>query len=99
MVKYNVNHTVTRHHIIGKSLHDDYKVHQEQNIIKITEATHRALHILFKNELRPKEQLERFYFYISRVMSEKAKELFEALFTMQDDDFYHPNMIYKWEKR
>lgn len=84
-----------RHHLIGKSLKDEYNVHEDCNKIKMDEHRHNALHALFGLLLTPKEQLKELECLYDTILSNTAKTLFLELINMRDDQFYNPKLLKK----
>ena len=76
-----------RHHLIWKSLVDEYNVHIPENKIRMDVCRHNALHALFWMLLTPKEQLMEFRALYDRILSNTAKELFDELLAL-DDNLY-----------
>lgn len=76
-----------RHHLIWKSLADEYNVHVPENIIRMNVCRHDALHALFGVLLTPKEQLMELRSLYDSVLSNIAKQLFDELLSL-DDDIY-----------
>lgn len=76
---------LTKHHIIGRCLHNQYNVHHPKNMKYLPAKRHASLHSLFQTG-EPQSQLREFYEIVKSVLSPKAKRAFHRLFTM--DNFY-----------
>lgn len=88
----------TRHHIIWKSLKDEYNVWEKKNIIMLDDIRHKALHQLYWILNSPKEQLKECYCLYESVLSWTAKQLFKELLALDDDKFYIKNVL-KWTQK
>lgn len=74
-----------RHHLIGKSLKDEYNVFIPENVIRMNVHRHEALHNLFWALLTPKEQLMELRKTYDTILSDTAKQLFDELLNLNDD--------------
>lgn len=86
-------HRQNRHHLIWKSLKDEYNVHEDCNKITMDECRHNALHALFGVLLTPKEQQMELSCIFDTVVSEKVKEIYATLNAMSDAEFYNPKVL------
>ena len=95
--KRNKNNRTSRHHIISQCQKDLFNVFEDNNIKRLTQKQHQALHTLFTDENwpihQPKLQLEEFERIIEGVLSKKAIELFNLLISMSDDEFYKKGLV------
>jgi hypothetical protein len=84
------------HHIIGQKNRIDYNVDLPINKIIVEIAKHDALNCLAGTNQDPKSQLnvmvEEWRY---NVLSEKAKQLFDVLITMPDNEFYKKELLKK----
>lgn len=81
------------HHLIAKSYEQEYNVHEEENKIRMNMIRHNALHSLFWMLLSPKEQTLEIFHLFEPVLWNSAKELFKALLSLEDKDFYLPKLV------
>ena len=88
-------HRQNRHHLIGKSLKNEYNVHEDCNKITMDEHRHNALHALFGLLLTPKEQQMELSCIFDTVVSDKVKEIYAILNTMSDQEFYNTKVLKK----
>jgi len=91
-------HKETRHHLIGKSLKNEYNVHADCNRIRMDEHRHNALHALFGVLLAPKEQTREFSYILESILSDEAKALFSTLSNMSDSQFYRKEVLKNYKK-
>jgi len=88
-----------RHHIIWRSERNDFYVDEPENIKEMRVVVHRALHLLFWWENKPKEQMQILVDLYEPILSEQVKkDLFELL-SRDDVDFYNPDLIKKCKCR
>lgn len=76
------------HHLIGKSLVNEYRIDMKENIIRMNIERHNALHKLFWCLLTPKEQLKELSYLYESVLSDTARDLFTELLALSDKEFY-----------
>lgn len=81
------------HHIIWKSLANEYNVEMPENRIRLNTLRHDALHKLFGVLLTPREQLLEMRYIYESVLSTTAKQLFSELLALKDKDFYIEWMV------
>ena len=83
----------SRHHIIGKSLHQEFKVHLPENVLTMNKCRHNALHALFGMLLEPREQLRELKCLYDTILSDHAKELLDELLSLDKDEFYIKKIV------
>lgn len=74
-----------RHHLIWKSLKEEYNVFVPENVLRMNVRRHDALHALFGVLLTPKEQLMELRSIYDTILSDTAKQLFDELLSLNDD--------------
>lgn len=82
----------TRHHIIPKCNHNDFNVHNRENITPLLEQVHVALHRLF-NGSTPKEQIRLLNSINSQVYSKELQKAFSEILNIDENDWYKPQFI------
>lgn len=76
------------HHLIWKSLVNEYRIDMKENQVRMNIERHNALHKLFWCLLTPKEQLKELSHLYDSVLSDTAKQLFKELLSLNDKEFY-----------
>lgn len=76
------------HHIIWKSLVNEYRIDMPENQLKMSVFRHEALHKLFWVLLTPREQLKEMYYIYESVLSDTSKAIFKELLSKPDEEFY-----------
>jgi hypothetical protein len=81
------------HHLIWKSLVNEYRIDMKENQVRMNIERHNALHKLFWCLLTPKEQLKELNYLYDSVLSDTARELFRELLSLSDKEFYIDWMV------
>lgn len=85
-----------RHHKIGRCERNNYNVHIPENIVRMDERQHNALHQLFRNLSTPRDQLQHLKELYGDILSHHAQDLLEELLSLSDKHFYNSKAI-KWK--
>ncbi len=87
---------ISFHHIINKSSKELFNnLNDEENLKERTRWPHRKFHEAHGNE-HPLETLQKTKRFM-QVMSKEAKELYKALISMNEKDFYKEKFV-KWNQ-
>lgn len=85
------------HHLIQRVERNSFNVDIPENVTKMKEYKHNALHDLFQNLTHPKLQFQYLGNLCEPVMSGTAKSLVNTLTSLSDHDFYIP-WLKRWKK-
>lgn len=83
--------TMTRHHILNKCCKDTFNVFAQDNTVWINELEHNYHHLYFGNK-DPLESLKQINWFM-QVMGDQAKEIYQTLINMNDDQFYNKKFL------
>ena len=84
------------HHIIGKKNKDNFNVNLPENKIIVEKIRHEALNCLVRDKQDPRWQLEVMVNdWWNNVLWDKAKELFNALMSLPNTEFYQEQLVKK----
>ena len=95
-IKIMAKKTHNRHHLIWKCNKKRANVDKENNIITIEKVRHDWLNSLFQCLQSPHEQLWYLREMYDSILSDCAKELFDALLSLKEWEFYEEDLVKKW---
>ena len=85
----------SNHHIIGHSERKNFNVGSKINLVKLPHKKHMALHTLFWEEHRPKEQLKILLELVAPTLKEKFVEDLLFLLEASDREVYRKELLKK----
>ena len=87
------------HHIISQCMRNEYKIDVKENKLRMQVSRHNALHALFWCLHTPKEQIMEMYNIYESILWDTAKNLFNELMNLEDNEFYIQNVLKNGKKR
>jgi len=96
--KVKENKRENNHHLVQKIEKKKFNISMPENIHRMNEFRHRALHALFLNLTTPKQQFEFMSELCKNILSDEAKELLQNFLDLDDYDFYI-QWLRKWKKK
>lgn len=83
----------SKHHLVWRTERNKFNTNHPDNIQIIKHNIHQAIHTIFWEEHKPKEQVEIFVRILEPILWPISKDLFDTIFLLPDESFYKKWLI------